>query len=58
MGAILGACVIGLLQQATGGPDAVFWSIGGAALVSAIAIGSLGPVRADSSAAIDAAPAE
>ena len=58
VGAILGPYVIGLLQQATGGSDAVFWSIGGAALVSAIAIGSLGLARADSSAAIDAAPAE
>ena len=42
VGAILGPYVIGLLQQATGGPDAVFWAIGGAAIVGGLAIGSLG----------------
>ncbi len=40
VGAILGPYVIGLLQQVTGGPDAVFWAIGGAAIVAALAIGS------------------
>ena len=35
VGGILGPYVIGLLQQATGGPDAVFWAIGGAAIVAA-----------------------
>ena len=41
VGAILGPYVIGLLQQATGGPEAVFWAIGGAAVVAALVIGSL-----------------
>jgi AAHS family 4-hydroxybenzoate transporter-like MFS transporter len=41
VGGILGPYVIGLLQQATGGPDAVFWAIGGAAIVAALVIGSL-----------------
>jgi len=41
IGAILGPYVIGLLQQATGGPDAVFWAIGGAAIVAAVVISSL-----------------
>ena len=41
IGAILGPYVIGLLQQATGGPEAVFWAIGGAAVVAALVIGSL-----------------
>jgi MFS transporter, AAHS family, 4-hydroxybenzoate transporter len=41
VGAILGPYVVGLLQQATGGPDAVFWAIGGAAIVAAVVIGSL-----------------
>jgi MFS transporter, AAHS family, 4-hydroxybenzoate transporter len=41
VGAILGPYVIGLLQQATGGPEAVFWAIGGAAIVAALVIGSL-----------------
>ncbi len=40
VGAILGPYVIGLLQQMTGGPEAVFWAIGGAAIVAALAIGS------------------
>jgi len=44
VGAILGPYVIGLLQQATGGPDAVFWAIGGAAIVAAAVIGSLAMV--------------
>lgn len=42
IGAILGPFVIGLLQQATGGADAVFWAIGLAAIVAALAVGSLG----------------
>jgi AAHS family 4-hydroxybenzoate transporter-like MFS transporter len=41
VGGILGPYVIGLLQQATGGPDAVFWAIGGAAILAALVIGSL-----------------
>jgi AAHS family 4-hydroxybenzoate transporter-like MFS transporter len=41
VGAILGPYVIGLLQQATGGPEPVFWAIGGAAVVAALVIGSL-----------------
>ena len=41
VGGILGPYVIGLLQQATGGPEAVFWAIGGAAIVAALVIGSL-----------------
>lgn len=41
VGGILGPYVIGLLQQVTGGPDAVFWAIGGAAIVAAVVIGSL-----------------
>ena len=41
VGAILGPYVIGLLQQATGGPDAVFWAISGAAIVAAAVISSL-----------------
>jgi MFS transporter, AAHS family, 4-hydroxybenzoate transporter len=41
VGAILGPYVVGLLQQATGGPEAVFWAIGGASIVAALVIGSL-----------------
>jgi AAHS family 4-hydroxybenzoate transporter-like MFS transporter len=41
VGAILGPYVIGLLQQATGGPDVVFVAIGGAAIVAGMVIGSL-----------------
>jgi AAHS family 4-hydroxybenzoate transporter-like MFS transporter len=41
VGAILGPYVIGLLQQATGGPEAVFWAISGAAIIAAVVIGSL-----------------
>jgi AAHS family 4-hydroxybenzoate transporter-like MFS transporter len=57
VGAILGPYVTGLLQQATGGPDAVFWAIGGAAIVGALTIGSLGlqGVRAEASADVTAA---
>ncbi|MBR0751323.1 MFS transporter [Bradyrhizobium jicamae] len=55
VGAILGPYVIGLLQQATGGPDVVFWAIGGAAIVAALAIGSLGPASANPSTATGAA---
>jgi MFS transporter, AAHS family, 4-hydroxybenzoate transporter len=41
VGAILGPYVIGLLQQVTGGPEAVFWAIGVAAMVAAVVITSL-----------------
>jgi AAHS family 4-hydroxybenzoate transporter-like MFS transporter len=41
VGAILGPYVIGLLQQVTEGPGAVFWAIGGAAILAAVVIGSL-----------------
>jgi AAHS family 4-hydroxybenzoate transporter-like MFS transporter len=41
VGGILGPSVIGFLQQVTGGQDAVFWAIGGAAVVAALVIGSL-----------------
>ncbi|QOG18105.1 MULTISPECIES: MFS transporter [Bradyrhizobium] len=58
VGAILGPYVIGLLQQITGGPDAVFWAIGGASIVGALAIGSLGAVAARRLPSADAAPAE
>jgi AAHS family 4-hydroxybenzoate transporter-like MFS transporter len=44
VGAILGPYVIGLLQQATGGPDAVFWAISGAAIVAGAVISSLAMV--------------
>jgi AAHS family 4-hydroxybenzoate transporter-like MFS transporter len=57
VGAILGPYVIGLLQQATGGPDAVFWAIGGAAIVGGLTIGSLG-LRDAALPAADTMPAE
>lgn len=41
VGGILGPSVIGFLQQVTAGQDAVFWAIGGAAVVAALVIGSL-----------------
>ena len=41
VGGILGPFVIGFLQQMTGGQEAVFWAIGGAAVVAALVIGSL-----------------
>ena len=41
VGGILGPSVIGLLQQMTGGQEAVFWAIGGAAVVAGLVIGSL-----------------
>jgi AAHS family 4-hydroxybenzoate transporter-like MFS transporter len=41
VGGILGPYVIGLLQQMTGGPEPVFWAIGGAAIVAAAVISSL-----------------
>lgn len=56
VGAILGPYVIGLLQQLTGGPEAVFWAIGGAAIVAAIVIGSL--AMQESAAKVGVAPAE
>ena len=42
IGAILGPFVAGLLQGTTGGPDAMFWTIGIAALMGGVAIASLG----------------
>jgi AAHS family 4-hydroxybenzoate transporter-like MFS transporter len=56
VGAILGPYVIGLLQQATGGPDAVFWAISGAAIVAAAVISSL--AMAGKAAQSSVAPAE
>ncbi len=50
-GAILGPFVAGLLQGATGGPEAMFWTIGGAALVAAASIASLGIRRGESDSA-------
>jgi AAHS family 4-hydroxybenzoate transporter-like MFS transporter len=41
IGGILGPYVIGLLQQVTGGPETVFWAIGGAAIAAGLVIGSL-----------------
>lgn len=58
VGAILGPYVIGLLQQITGGRDAVFWAIGGASIVGALAIGSLGLAAANRLPSVDVAPAE
>jgi MFS transporter, AAHS family, 4-hydroxybenzoate transporter len=56
VGGILGPSVIGFLQQVTGGQEAVFWAIGGAAVVAALVIGSLSvPSRA---AETSVAPAE
>jgi len=56
VGGILGPYVIGLLQQVTGGPDAVFWAIGGAAIVAGLVIGSLS--MRGSAAEASVAPAE
>jgi len=56
VGGILGPYVIGLLQQATGGPEAVFWAIGGAAIVAALVISSLAMVGKSAQAGV--APAE
>ncbi len=42
VGAILGPFVAGLLQQATGGPAAMFWAIGIASLLGGATIASLG----------------
>ncbi|SHN86828.1 MFS transporter [Bradyrhizobium erythrophlei] len=56
VGGILGPSVIGFLQQVTGGQDAVFWAIGGAAVVAALVIGSLSvPAKATETSV---APAE
>jgi AAHS family 4-hydroxybenzoate transporter-like MFS transporter len=41
IGAILGPFVTGLLQQVTDGPEAVFWAIGGAAILAALVVSSL-----------------
>jgi MFS transporter, AAHS family, 4-hydroxybenzoate transporter len=56
VGAILGPYVIGLLQQVTGGPEAVFWAIGGAAIVAALVIASL--MMQGNTAEVGVAPAE
>jgi AAHS family 4-hydroxybenzoate transporter-like MFS transporter len=56
VGGILGPYVIGLLQQVTGGPDAVFWAIGGAAVIAALVIGSLSMQGKTTEASV--APAE
>ena len=45
VGAILGPLVAGLLQGATGGPEAMFWTIGAAGLAAAACIASLGAGR-------------
>jgi MFS transporter, AAHS family, 4-hydroxybenzoate transporter len=58
VGAILGPYVVGLLQQVAGGPEGVFWAIGGAAIIAAVAIGSLGMLSAGSPVVVDIAPAE
>jgi AAHS family 4-hydroxybenzoate transporter-like MFS transporter len=56
VGAILGPYVIGLLQQVTGGPEAVFWAIGGAAIVASLVIGTL--TMQASATQVGIAPAE
>jgi MFS transporter, AAHS family, 4-hydroxybenzoate transporter len=56
VGGILGPFVIGFLQQMTGGQDAVFWAIGGAAVVAALVIGSLSVPNKATEASV--APAE
>jgi AAHS family 4-hydroxybenzoate transporter-like MFS transporter len=56
VGAILGPYFIGLLQQVTGGPEAVFWAIGGAAIVAALVIGTL--TMQASATQVGIAPAE
>jgi MFS transporter, AAHS family, 4-hydroxybenzoate transporter len=56
VGGILGPFVIGFLQQVTGGQDAVFWAISGAAVVAALVIGSLSTQSAATKASV--APAE
>jgi len=56
VGAILGPYVIGLLQQVTGGPEAVFSAIGGAAIVAALVIGTL--TMQASATQVGIAPAE
>jgi AAHS family 4-hydroxybenzoate transporter-like MFS transporter len=56
IGGILGPYVIGWLQQITGGPEAVFWAISGAAIIAALVIGSL--TMQGNAAAVGVAPAE
>jgi MFS transporter, AAHS family, 4-hydroxybenzoate transporter len=56
VGGILGPFVIGFLQQVTGGQAAVFWAIGGAAVIAALVIGSLGVASKAAEAGV--APAE
>lgn len=45
VGAILGPLVAGMLQGATGGPEAMFWTIGAAGLLAAGCVASLGPTQ-------------
>ncbi len=45
IGAILGPLAAGLLQGATGGPEAMFWTIGAAGLLAAACIASLGSTQ-------------
>jgi MFS transporter, AAHS family, 4-hydroxybenzoate transporter len=56
VGGILGPYVIGLLQQVTGGPAAVFWAIGGSAIIAGLVIGSLSMQGKSTQASV--APAE
>ena len=56
VGGILGPFVIGFLQQLTGGQNAVFWAISGAAIVAALVIGSLSVNSTATEASV--APAE
>jgi AAHS family 4-hydroxybenzoate transporter-like MFS transporter len=56
IGGILGPYVIGWLQQVTGGPEAVFWAISGAAIVAGLVIGSL--AMQGKPAEVGVAPAE
>jgi MFS transporter, AAHS family, 4-hydroxybenzoate transporter len=53
IGAILGPVVAGLLQQEAGGPQPVFWALGGTALIAALAVGSLGSGNFDCSTNLD-----
>jgi MFS transporter, AAHS family, 4-hydroxybenzoate transporter len=58
VGAILGPYVVGLLQQVSNGPEAVFLAIGGAAIVAALVIGSFKTERLENAAGVEMAPAE
>ena len=52
VGAILGPFVVGALQQIYPGPTAMFIAIGGAALVAAAAIASVGSERSMAKASV------